>query len=40
MNLVTYICKGELKRENVSLSISLNHNPRSKISSLCDIGYP
>jgi len=29
MNLVAYICKDELKRENSSLFVTLDHNPRS-----------
>jgi len=29
MNLVAYTCKDEPKRENVSLTITLNHIPRS-----------
>jgi len=37
MNLVVYICKDEVKRENLSLSITLNHNPRCNISSFCDM---
>jgi len=38
MNLIAYyMCKDELKRENVSLSITLNHNPTCNISGLCDI---
>jgi len=27
MNLAAYICKVELKRENSSLNMTLNHNP-------------
>jgi len=37
MNLVAAMSKDELKRENLSLSITLNHNPRCNLSSLCDI---
>jgi len=37
MNLVIYMRKDELKRENLSLSITRNHNPRCNISSLCDM---
>jgi len=37
MNLVAYMCKDELNRENVSLSITLNHKLRCSISSLYDI---
>jgi len=37
LNLVAYMCKDELKRESLSLSTTLNHNPRCNISSLCDI---
>ena len=37
MNLVAYMCKDEVKRENVSLSITLNHNPKCNISTLCYI---
>jgi len=37
LNLVAYMCKDELKIEYLSLSITLNHNPRCNISSLCDI---
>jgi len=36
-NLVIYMCKDEVKRENVSLSITLNHNPKCNISTLCYI---
>ena len=36
LNLVAYMCKDEIKREN--LSITLNHNNvRCNISNLCDI---
>jgi len=37
MSLVVYMCKDELKRENLSLSITLSHNPRCNISRLCNI---
>jgi len=36
MNLVVHICENEIKRENLSPSITLNHNPKWNISSLCD----
>jgi len=34
MNLVAYMRKDELKRENASLNITLSHNPRCNIFSL------
>jgi len=37
MNLVSYMRKNELKSENSSLNITLNHNLRYNISSLCGI---
>ena len=37
MNQVACLCKDKLKGENLSLSVTLNHNPKCNISSLCDI---
>jgi len=34
-NLIAYVYKDELKREN--LSITLNHNTMHNISNLCDL---
>jgi len=40
MNLVVNTCKDELKRKDVSLSMTLNRNPSCNISSLCDTVFP
>jgi len=37
MHLVAYVCNEIQKRENLSLSITLNHNPSCNISGLRDI---
>jgi len=37
MNLIAYVCDDELKRENLSLNIALNNNPRCNMSNLYDI---
>jgi len=37
MNFVVYMCKDELKKEDLSQSSTMNHNPWCNISSLYDI---